>query len=169
MKLCGATAACVYLCTSQCPVHQPAVIQDRQADVGAAKSQTLYVQVSCCNIHFINEGIFQVNTSQPMACFKADYSPEDIPRKLSLCTWTLLPEFPEVLIVPDALQDIRSYPHCLLFAHPLTTALVFGLRHATMHDSGPSVHSCSQLASHCADSDLWWYPPWHNGQICNVS
>lgn len=55
-----------------------------------------------------------MNTSQPMACFKADYTPEDIPRKFSLCTWTLLPEFPEVLIVPDALQDIRSQPHCLL-------------------------------------------------------
>ncbi len=59
-----------------------------------------------------------------MACFKADYSPEEFPRKLSLCTWTLLPEFPEVLIVPDALQDIRSYPHCLLFAHPLAATLV---------------------------------------------
>jgi len=130
------------------------VNQDRQVAVDAAERQTFGLQVSCCNIHFINEGIFQVNTSQVMACFKADYTPEDIPRKLSLCTWTLLPEFPEVLIVPDALQDIRSYPHWLLFAHPLTATLVFGLRHASVHDSGPSVHSCLQVASDCADAGL---------------
>ncbi|DBA81747.1 hypothetical protein WJX77_001163 [Trebouxia sp. C0004] len=76
------------------------------------------LQVSCCNIHFINEGIFQVNTSQAMACFKADFTPEDLPRKLSLCTWTLLPEFPEVLIVPDALQDIRFRDHPMIKGEP---------------------------------------------------
>ncbi len=69
------------------------------------------MQASCCNIHFIDEGMFQVNTSQCQTCFKEDFTPEDMPRKLSLCTWTLVPDFPEVLIVPDALQDIRSAIH----------------------------------------------------------
>ena len=69
-----------------------------------------FMQVACCNIHFIDEGVFRMNTSQTVACFKEDFSPVDLPRKLSLCTWTLLPEFPEVLVVPDALQDIRSSP-----------------------------------------------------------
>ena len=66
------------------------------------------VQVYCCNIHFIGGEGYQINTSQTVACFKPDHTPEDMPRKLSICTWTLVPEFPEVLIVPDALQDIRS-------------------------------------------------------------
>ena len=73
-----------------------------------ASTQTS-LQVPCCNIHFINEGVFQINTSQcGLTGFKQDYCPETLDRKLSLCAWTLLPESPEVLIVPDALQDVRS-------------------------------------------------------------
>ena len=76
--------------------------------------------MSCCNIHFINEGVFQINTSQcGLTGFKQDYCPETLDRKLSLCAWTLLPESPEVLVVPDALQDVRLalclplWPTCL--------------------------------------------------------
>lgn len=29
-------------------------------------------------------------------------------RRASFCAWTLLPEHPEVLVVPDALEDIRQ-------------------------------------------------------------
>lgn len=29
-------------------------------------------------------------------------------RKASFCAWTLLPEHPEILVVPDALEDIRQ-------------------------------------------------------------
>ena len=46
------------------------------------------MQVACCNIHFTDEGVFRMNTSQTGACFKEDFSPVDLPRKLSLCTWT---------------------------------------------------------------------------------
>ena len=28
-------------------------------------------------------------------------------RRASFCAWTLLPEHPEILVVPDALEDIR--------------------------------------------------------------
>lgn len=67
------------------------------------------LQVSCCNIHFITEGVFEINTSQcGLKGFKQDYCRETLDRKLSICAWTLLPESPEVLIVPDALQDVRS-------------------------------------------------------------
>lgn len=86
--------------TSTCPAFCCMVMCSLHEAVACA-------QVACCNIHFIDEGSFRINTSQTVACFKEDFSPADLPRKLSLCCWTLLPEFPEVLIVPDALQDIR--------------------------------------------------------------
>ena len=97
---------------------------------------TSCMQVACCNIHFIDEGVFRMNTSQTVACFKEDFSPVDLPRKLSLCTWTLLPEFPEVLVVPDALQDIRfdasnpavHHPHLLT---PEWTSCLYEFEHDT--------------------------------------
>jgi len=45
-------------------------------------------------------------------------------RKVSFCTWTLLPEHPEILVVPNALEDIRraSSP---LTGHLHTTSMQF--------------------------------------------
>ncbi|KAL3152207.1 hypothetical protein ABBQ32_001294 [Trebouxia sp. C0010 RCD-2024] len=76
------------------------------------------LQVPCCNIHFINEGVFQINTSQGLTAFKQDFCPETLDRKLSLCAWTLLPESPEVLVVPDALQDVRFRDHPMMKGEP---------------------------------------------------
>lgn len=59
------------------------------------------------NLHFINEGVFHINTSQMADAYNASCSPDVMNRKMSLCGWTLLPQFPEVLIVPDLLQDVR--------------------------------------------------------------
>ena len=94
------------------------------------------VQVPCCNVHFINDNVFQINTSQGMTGFKQDCCPEALPRKLSLCTWTLLPEFPEVLIVPDTLQDIRSDPD---LANPCRYALFPLAMHKYCHNRLPQL------------------------------
>ena len=101
------------------------------------------VQVPCCNVHFINDNVFQINTSQGMTGFKQDCCPEALPRKLSLCTWTLLPEFPEVLIVPDTLQDIRSDPD---LANPCRYALFPLAVHKYCHNSLPQLHGKGKAA-----------------------
>lgn len=78
------------------------------------------LQVVCVNLHFIDEGVFHINTSQMSNAYNASCTPDVMNRKLSLCGWTLLPEFPEVLIVPDLMQDMR-YTFTNLFSYHLCT------------------------------------------------
>ena len=66
------------------------------------------LQMGAVNLHFIDEGVFHINSSQMAACYNGACKPEVMSRKMSLCGWTLLPEFPEVLIVPDLMQDMRQ-------------------------------------------------------------
>ncbi|GFR53121.1 hypothetical protein Agub_g15837 [Astrephomene gubernaculifera] len=81
-------------------------------------------------------------------------------RKSSFCAWTLLPEFPEVLVVENALEDIRfrsnplvlGPPHIRFYAGcPLVAANGLRLGSLCIIDSRPrpgfDAESCNMLAN----------------------